>query len=90
MRLIPSTMSTDWSMEMQSGLQAAMRSSRPPPPLMYRMMGTWGWVDLRSQCSIRAGLVCMAEFERVMSFRGSCVDAATQCASKGQIEMLLL
>ena len=45
-RLMPSTMSTLWSIEMQSGLHAAMRSSRPPPPLMYRMIGTWGWVDL--------------------------------------------
>lgn len=28
------------------GLHVAMRSNKPPPPLMYRMMGTWGWVAL--------------------------------------------
>jgi hypothetical protein len=33
-RLMPSTMSTDWSIEMMSGLAAAMRSSRPPLPEM--------------------------------------------------------
>ncbi len=31
-RLTPSAKSTDWSREMMSGWQAAMRSSRPPEP----------------------------------------------------------
>ena len=45
MRLMASFRSTRWSMEMTSGLAAAMRSKSPPEPLMYRMM-------------VRSGCVC--------------------------------
>jgi hypothetical protein len=52
-------MSTDWSMLMMSGFAAAMRSSRPPLPLMYRMMGSWGCVcfTLSITCAAAAAAV---------------------------------
>ena len=62
MRSMPSAISTLWSKLMQSGPQAAIRSSRPPPPLMYRMMGTWGCVDLQVAGSTQfLGYFCNGE-----------------------------
>lgn len=57
---MPSTMSMLWSMLMTSGLHAAIRSISPPLPLMYKMMGTCGWVERNESMICKVEKACEA------------------------------